>query len=288
MHDVSSRPLSRRTRFLVGLACVAAVGASVVGAVAASARSDVPNAPAVRVAPGSGSAAAPPLRAIIYETAPARARLSAGRPAPTARGSDAGNVRYQLAALEWARADAAIVPWDSSGTLRDRRFAAVLSGIAATGAHVRAVAEIEHRSGSRRAQLRALVKTRAGALGYLRVLGRPAVVVALAELRSRGCAQARAWRAAARGLWLVQATFPGYSRCRATADAWYPAAQAVRTAQAPGTLLIRHGYWPQSARAARLMRSVSAWQRSIARMTASHAHLQIIDSLNDWSRGTAI
>jgi hypothetical protein len=263
---------------------------AVLGSAGATAGSDFADAAVGHASSGGAAAAAVPLRAIAYETAPApaHARLAAKRPAAGAGASNAANVRFHLAALEWARADAAIVPWDSSGTLRDRRLAAVLSGIAATGAHVRAVAVIVRRSGSMRAQLQSLAKSRAGARGYLRVGGRRAVFVAPAERSSRGCAQSRAWRAAAHGLWLVQATFPGYSHCRQAADAWYGDSPASHMTRAGGAFVIRPGYWPQSARAAKLKRSVTSWQRAIAQMTASHAPLQIIDSLNDWSRGTAI
>ncbi len=278
----------RARRCLWGFACVAAAGFCALGAAGPTAA----HAALRHASTGGAAPAAVPLRAISYETAPAPARgqrrIAAGRAAPGPGASNAANLRVHLAALAWARADAAIVPWDASGTLRDRRLAAILSGIASTSAHVRAVALIERRSGSRRAQLHALVKTRAGAPGYLQVRGRPAVFVALAQASLRGCAQSRAWRAAARGLWLVQATFPGYSHCRAAADAWYGDTPAARTTRARGSFLIRPGYWPQSARAPKLKRSLTSWQRAIARMTASHAPLQIIDSLNDWSRGTAI
>ncbi|MDX6536542.1 MAG: hypothetical protein QOD37_883 [Gaiellales bacterium] len=289
MRDLERQYVLGRPRLLQSFACVAAAGLLMLGVTGATARSDVPHASVGRASSGTTSAAAQPLRAFVYETAPApaHARLPAKRPAPSPKAASAGNVRFHLAALEWGRADAAIVPWDAPGTLRDRRLAAVLSGIAATGAHVRAVAAIERRSGSMRAQLQSLAKSRAGARGYLRVGGRPAVFVALQQTSSRGCAQSRAWRAAARGLWLVQATFRGYEQCRATADAWYADPLHTRTARAGGSFSIRPGSWPQSARAPKLKRSVSSWQRSIAQMTASHARLQIIDSLNDWSLGTA-
>ena len=122
----------------------------------------------------------------------------------------------------------------------------------------------------------------------MRVGSKVAVFVALADHSRRGCAQARRWRAAGRGLWLVQATFPGYGLCRAAADAWFRDTPDMRSTRASGTFLIRPGFWPSGSRVEKLKRSPGAWQRSIQRMTASGEPLQIIDSLNDWARGTAI
>ena len=62
----------------------------------------------------------------------------------------------------------------------------------------------------------------------------------------------------------------------------------TRTARARGSFLIRPGYWAPGDRTPRVPRSLAAWRRSIAQMVASRAPLQIIDSLNDWTHGSAI
>jgi hypothetical protein len=229
-----------------------------------------------------------PLRAVLYLTAPVRPGALAGRPAPqrVLRGQAA--VRRDLAALAWARADAAVVPWATPGSAADARLAALLAAVSSTRAHVRVAALIDRPSGTEAAQLHALATSRARSRNYLRVGSKIAVFVALADHSRRGCAQASRWRAGGRGLWLAQATFPGYGLCRAAADAWFRDTPDTRSTRASGTFLIRPGFWPSGSRTARLKRSPSAWQRSIQRMTVSGVPIQLIDSLNDWAHGTAI
>jgi hypothetical protein len=238
----------RRRLWIAALAV--GLGLTALGVVSAGARSNAQH----------GAARSElPLRAVMYETAPTKAM--SGRPAAAAVDRGAAAVQSHLAALTWARADAAIVRWDGRGTASDRKLAAVLAAIASTRAHVRAAALIDAARGSARAQLRALARLRVASRGYLRIRSRPAVFVALADRSLRSCAQARRWRAAARGLWLARAS---------------------------GSFLIRPGYWPNSTRAPKVARSIAAWRRSIQRMVASRAPLQVIDSLNDWAHGSAI
>jgi hypothetical protein len=263
-------------RRLWSAALAVGLGLTALGVVSAGAHSDAPRVGAKAV----------PLRVVMYETAPTKAM--AGRPAAAAVGRGVPSVRSHLAALAWARADAAIVRWDGRGTTSDRTLAAVLAGIASTRAHVRAAALIDGARGSARAQLRALARLRVASRGYLRIRSRPAVFVALADRSLRSCAQARRWRAAARGLWLAQAAFAGYTSCRSAADAWFRDAPVARTARASGSFLIRPGYWQSRARAPKVARSIAAWRRSIRRMVASREPLQVIDSLNDWAHGSAI
>ena len=240
-------------------------------------------------APRSRTTTRAPLRAVFYLTAPAaRSASTLGRPGPSAPQRDPAAVKLHLAALTWAWADAAIVPWSVPGSAADRRIAAVLAAIAATHAHVRVAALLDRPQGSELAQLQALTLARARTRGYLRIGGRPAVFVAPAERSLRSCPGARRWRAAGRSFWLAQATFPGYGRCREAADAWFRDDPNARTSGTSGTFLIRPGLWPNGATTPTLARSDDGWQRSIARMNASGAPLQLIDSLNDWARGSAI
>ena len=160
----------------------------------------------------AGATVRPPLRAIFYLTAPVRASALAGRPAPSVSRDDSAAVGRHLAALKWARADAAIVPWRPPGSAADRKLGAVLAAIVSTHAHVRAAALIDRSQGTELAQIRALAATRANAPGYLRIGARPAVFVAPSDRSQRTCTGARRWRAAAARFWLAQATFPGYGR----------------------------------------------------------------------------
>jgi len=229
----------------------------------------------------------PPLRAIVYLTTPIRSVGPAGRPVPRVARDDSRAVGRHLSALAWARADAAIIPW-SPGSPADRKLGVVLAGIAATHAHVRAVALLDRPQGSEALQVGRLETTRAMSPGYLRIGSRPAVFIAPANRALRTCERARRWRAAARSFWLAQATFAGYLRCRSAADAWFQDEPDARTARASGTFLIRPGFWPNGSTAPALSRSPNAWEHSIEQMNASGAPLQLIDSLNDWARGTAI
>ena len=146
----------RRRLWIAALAV--GLGLTALGVVSAGARSDAPRGHARAVLP---------LRAVMYETAPTKAK--AGRPAAAAVGRGAAAVRSHLAALAWARADAAIVRWHGRGTASDRTLAAVLAGIVSTRAHVRAAALIDGARGNARAQLRALARLRVASRGYLRI-----------------------------------------------------------------------------------------------------------------------
>ena len=272
------RPPGRLAR--ASIVAVVALALIVLASVTATARSR-PSTPA-------GEAHAP-LRAIIYLTADApRVAGLPQRPAPSVTGGDTGSISRHLAALKWARADAAIVPWAPPSSAADRKLTAVLAAIASSGARVRAAALIEHLHGTAASQIGVLAAHQAYAPGYLRVDSRPAVFVALADPSLRTCDLARRWRGAAPGFWLVQASFPGYASCRGAADAWFRDAPGVRSARAADTFLIRPGSWRVGASTPVLLRSVGAWERSIAQMNASGAPVQIVDSLNDWAHGTAI
>ena len=265
-------------RWIVTLAAALALAALL--AVSALARSRSPH---------EHAAAAAPLRVVLYATASVRSTgRSTARPAPSTPQTGVAAVKSRLAALGWARADAAIIPWAMPGSLADRRFGAVLTAMASVRTPIRVAALIDHPAGSEVAQINALATSRAVSRRYLRKGSKPVVFVAPAGHSLRSCARALRWRAAARGFWLVQATFPGYGNCRAAANAWFRDTPDVRSSRTGDTFLIRPGSWPAGRSAPALARSPATWLRAIARMNASGARLQIVDSLNDWPRGTAI
>ena len=139
------RPITaRRRRGIVALATtlalIALASASALAESRSAHRRDVPRSP---------------LRAIFYPAAKARATANtAGRPGPSTPQGGPAAIRRDLEALKWAWADAAIVPWTFPGSAADRRFGAVLSAIASTQAHVRAVALIDRPRGTEVAQLK--------------------------------------------------------------------------------------------------------------------------------------
>ena len=228
------------------------------------------------------AAAKAPLRAIFYSAAPARSRAAARR-ALTRRA-----VARQLAALRWARADVAIMPWSRSGSAADRALRAVMTAGAKHRRHVRAAALINRLRGTEALQIKALASRWVSARGYLHIGSRPAVFVALTGRAQRDCKAARRWRAAAAGFWLAQGTFTGYQRCSSAADAWFSDHPRASGARAPGTFLIRPTFRPKHAKRSQLRHSLRTWRRAVARMNASGARLQLIDSLNGWRNRTAI
>ncbi len=263
----------------------AAVSIVVLGSVSGVAQSRYGAPASTRVSSTSRAQSGAPLRAIFYTAAPVRSRSGAGRPASAARYGPGTKIARHLAALGWARADAAIVPWSPSSAA-DRKFGAVLAAIRSAHAHVRAVALIDQHGAL--SQISALTSKRASAHAYLRVGTRPALFVALADRARRSCAEARRWRVAASEFWLAQATFGGYMACRGAADAWFSDAAYTRSSRAPGTYLIRPGIWLSGAKVPRLRRSVASWKATVQRMNSSGARMQLIDSLDDWAQGTAI
>ncbi len=242
----------------------------------------VASAQSVVSAGSSRAAAKAPLRAIFYSAAPGRSR-AAGR-----RALSRHAVARQLAALRWARANVAIMPWSRPGFAADRAFRAVIRAGAKHHRHVRAAVLINRLRGSEVLQIKALAARWASARGYLHIGSRPAVFVALSKWTQRDCAAARRWRAAAAGFWLAQGTFAGYERCRGAANAWFSDHARAAGARAPGTFLIRPRFRTKHANNSQLRHSLRTWRRAVARMNASGARLQLIDSLNGWRNRTAI
>ena len=196
----------------------------------ASAQSRAPRAPARATSKA-------PLRAIFYSAAPARSRAATKRLRRTAVTRRA--VARQLAALRWARADVAIMPWSRPGFADDRALRAVLAAGAKHHRRVRVAVLIDRRRGTEVSQIKALASRRVSARGYLHIGSRPAVFVALANRARRNCMAARRWRVAAAGFWLAQGTFAGYERCSTAANAWFSDHGRARSARAPGTFVIR-------------------------------------------------
>jgi acid phosphatase len=153
---------------------------------------------------------------------------------------------------------------------------------------VRAAVLINRLRGTEALQIKALAARWASARGYLHIGSRPAVFVALADRAQRDCAAARRWRAAAAGFWLAQGTFAGYERCRGAANAWFSDHARAAGARAPGTFLIRPRFRPKHANKSQLRHSLRTWRHAVARMNASGARLQLINSLNGWGNRTAI
>ena len=252
------------------------MGVCVLGGVAALARSSA--------APRRAEAKPATLRLMMYETA--LARSVASRPASIPISGAGARLRTDLASLAWADVDGVLVHWNGRGTASDRKLGALLAGIVSLHSQVRAAALIRSVRGSARARVRALARLRSSP-GYLRIGARPVVFVQRKASR-RSCAEVRHWRAAAQGWWLAMAAFPGYARCHASADAWFRDTPVTRGAQLGESFLIRPGYWPTKARKPVVTRSIASWRRSIQMMVASHRPLQLIDSFNDWARGSAV
>ena len=166
-------------RWIVTLAAALALAALL--AVSALARSRSPH---------EHAAAAAPLRVVLYATASVRSTgRSTARPAPSTPQTGVAAVKSRLAALGWARADAAIIPWAMPGSLADRRFGAVLTAMASVRTPIRVAALIDHPAGSEVAQINALATSRAVSRRYLRKGSKPVVFVApaghsLRELRA--------------------------------------------------------------------------------------------------------
>ena len=237
---------------------VVGLALSALGVSSAGARSDAPN---------RAARAALPLRVVMYETTPAKQK--AGRPGPAVVGHTATTVQDHLAALAWARADAAIVRWNGHGTAGDGAFAAVLARIVSTHAHVRAAALIDRAHGNARAQVRALARQRVKSRGYLRIRSSPCRLRGArrplaAELRTGAALASGSARHVARAGDLPRVCELSLGRRRMVSRR-----ARARTAQASGSFLIRPGYWTTVARSPKLSRSLAAWRRSIQRMVAS-------------------
>src|SRR4051812_5127779 len=132
-----------RRRWGIGLVVVLALMAVGPAGGMASAHSVVAGA-------ATRAAAKAPLRAIFYSAAPGRSRAAARR-ALTRHA-----VARQLAALRWARANVAIMPWSRPGVAADRALRAVITAGARHRRHVRAAVLINRLRGTEVLQIKAL------------------------------------------------------------------------------------------------------------------------------------
>ena len=203
-----------------------------------------------------------PLRAVFIVTAPGPARRSPGRPAPTGPQAGAAALKAHLAALDWAGADGAIVPW-SRGSSADRRFGKVLAAVASRKAHVRVAALVDRGRCGRADPGSRPVASEEQELPADRLATRR--LRRAANRRLRTCAAARRWRAAAKSCTgSRRGRFPDTRVPRPQPTHGFVDRAGLAVAlRATGTFLIRPGYWPSRAEHAALPRAAARWRRAI-------------------------
>ena len=180
------------------------------------------------------------------------------------------------------------MPWSRPGFAADRALRAVLAAGTKHRRHVRAAALINRLRGTEVSQIKALASRRASARGYLHIGSRPAVFVALADRAQRDCAGGAALASSSSRL----LAGPGdVRRLRAVQQ------RRQRVVLRPPTRIQRTSPWhvpdpaglpAQACEEIAIAALAHAWRRAVARMNASGARLQLIDSLNGWGNGTAI
>jgi len=216
---------------------------------------------------------------------------------PTIGFYDAGDPRVianQIRAMQWGRIEAATYSWWGQGSPTDRRLATHLAAGQRAGFRWAVYYEAEGYGDPSvdeiRSDLNYLRDTYAQSPGYLKIDNRFVVFVYGDADDGAGCEVAQRWsQANTAGAYVVLRSFSGYSGCTAYADGWhaYSANKYEFDLGRYGYTISPGFYFATDASPARA-RNLSAWTRSVRRMSRSEAQFHYVISFNEWGEGTAI
>lgn len=268
------------------------------GAVTVAGREDPARAPQLMLRAGGKQPRFPIRAAFFYDWFPEAWRQQGLDPfthyTPSRGFYHSGNrsvIAGQVAAMQYAHLDAAVVSWWGRGTPTDRRLPKLLSATP-RNFHWAVYDEREGRSNPSPAAIRRdllYLRTRAASSSrYLRIGGR--FVVFVYAQQSDGCEMARRWwRGNTVGAYVVLKVFPGYRGCPVQPAGWhqYSPAQAEDD-QRPYSFSISPGFFKATEGTPRLPRNAATWTRAARNMVASRSRFQLVTTFNEWGEGTAV
>lgn len=256
------------------------------------------HAPRLRLQAGAEQPTAPIRAAFFYDWYPESWGHGGSFPlshyTPSRGFYDSGNrsvIEGQIAAMQYAHLDAAIVSWWGRRSRPDLRLPKLLSATT-SGFHWSIYDEQEGQSNPSSAAIRRdLLYLRARAASspaYLRIGGR--FVVFVYAQPSDGCGMARRWTAANTvGAYIVLKVFPGYRNCRPQPDGWHQySPDTAQDGQGRYSFSISPGFFKANESTPRLARNPATWQKAAAAMVASRAQFQLVTTFNEWVEGTAV
>ncbi|MEK6275742.1 MAG: metallophosphoesterase, partial [Actinomycetota bacterium] len=203
-------------------------------------------------------------------------------------------IRRHVQALEYGKLDVGIVSWWGKGSRSDIRVPLILRATPGVSSTFRWTLYYEP-EGSRNPSLSKVasdlryIRRRYGHdPSYLRIRGRPVVVVYNAN--DTNCDVAKKWRAAnaAVNAYIVLKVFPGYKACASQPASWHQYSPAVAADSQSGySYAISPGFWLADA-AERLVRDPARWNQNVRDMVASNAPWQLVTTFNEWGEGTSV
>jgi hypothetical protein len=256
------------------------------------------HAPMLRLRAGGAQPTFPLRAAFFYDWYPEAWRqqgldpFSRYTPAPGFYDSGIRSViTGQIAAMQYAHLDAAIVSWWGRGSQPDMRLPRLLSATPPDfhwAIYDEQEGQTDPSSSAIRRDLLYLRARAASSPAYLRIGGR--FVVFVYAQPSDGCGMARRWMAADDvGAYIVLKVFPGYRSCLSQPDGWHQYAPAkAEDDQARYSFSISPGFFKATEAAPRLPRDPSAWAAAVKDMVASRARFQLVTTFNEWGEGTAV
>ncbi len=302
---IASGPITRPGWQTVDVTALVRRGATtlVLAATAAKAttiasRKSAAHAPTLRLRAGGAQPTFPVRAAFFYDWYPEAWRQQGLDPfshyTPSRGYYDSGNrsvIAGQIAAMQYAHLDAAIVSWWGRGSQPDLRLPRLLSATPPDfhwAIYDEQEGQSDPSSGAIRRDLLYLRARAASSPAYLRIGGR--FVVFVYAQPSDGCDMARRWMEADDvGAYIVLKVFPGYRSCLSQPDGWHQYAPAkAEDDQAPYSFSISPGFFKASEAAPRLLRDPSAWGGAVKDMVASRARFQLVTTFNEWGEGTAV
>ena len=204
-----------------------------------------------------------------------------------------------IRSLEYAGMDAAISEWTPPPDYRDARLRHVMALTTALGSPLKWAIyytpedKTDPTPSSLAADLRYIRDTLAASPAYLRVGGRPVVVVWTNTASDATCALTDRWKAAndqaGEAAYVVQKIFRGYAACPSQPDAWHQYGPASPTQSVAGqAFTVSPGHWRFDEATPRLARDPARFRQNVAQMVASRAPWQLVTTFNEWGAGTSV
>jgi hypothetical protein len=257
------------------------------------------SATASTTAPAYSGASLPlPLRAAFYEAGYPQAWSAGAAQVPLTfqpsagryDGGSAAVVDRHIADLQYAGMQAGIVAWAGPGTPSDQRLPLLLQRAAAKKFHWAVGYQREAADDPSAVEITADLARLAAVTAdpsYLHVAGRAVLFVDTAA--TDGCATLDRWGGVdLSAFYLVSKVVNGYAGCTRQPQGWYADDPATSRDLQPGRSGVVSPGYAASGQPTRLARDPKRFRADVTSLAASKAPLQLINSYNDWTRGTTV
>ena len=124
--------------------------------------------------------------------------------------------------------------------------------------------------------------------GYLKIDGKPAILVYSDSKDNEGMTRRWANARSQTGFYVVLRVYAGYRKAPNQPDSWHQYAPALRQEmQAPYSFLVSPGFWRDGG-AVRLPRDLAAFRDAVSAMVVAPVTWKLVETWNEWGEGTAV